>query len=102
MTLGLQAESFSSFSLLSSGRVYEFLPHRIGLENDPKHAAQRLRGSPEQLVSDSKCGEIFAAHGQLAQPSDGDRELAGHCGGRELAPRLLAPVPGAFSPRASL
>jgi hypothetical protein len=47
--------------------------------------AQRLRRAPEQLIADGEGRQILAAHGELAQATDGDGQLTAHRGRRQLA-----------------
>ena len=63
----------------------------IRLSAGTHSAAQRLGGSPQQLIADRESGEIFSAHRELAQPADRN----GHaCRSR---PRARAPR---WTPRA--
>ena len=51
-----------------------------GLLQDIQHSAQRFGRTPQQLITHGKCGEVFVADVQLAQPSHRYVELAGYRG----------------------
>src|SRR5258708_18902240 len=63
-----------------------------GVQQDAKHAAQRLGGPPEELVPNSEGGQIILAHRQSSQTPDRHRKLSRNRRRRELGERLLAAV----------
>ena len=48
------------------------------MQEDAQHAPQRLGSTPQQLVANSECGQVFRPHRQLAQSSDRHRQGSGH------------------------
>ena len=51
---------------------------------DGQHALERLRGPPQQLVTDTEGGQVFATHRQLAQTADRYGQGAGRSGRRQM------------------
>src|SRR5258708_29285161 len=70
-----------------------------GVQQDAKHAAQRLGGPPEELVPNSEGGQIILAHRQSSQTPDRHRKLSRDRRPRELGEPLLPAVsPHLFPP----
>ena len=65
---------------------------RLRLQQYAQHAAQRLGGAPQQLVTNGEGAQVFRPHCQFAQATDRDAHGAGDGHRRQVLHRGFAGI----------